>query len=452
MSARLFFWLLRSSCFAGLCSSMLLLWSIPAQAAVPNFVVIIADDLGANDLHTFGHPVVKSPNIDQLAQRGMQLNNAFLATSSCTASRASILTGRYPHSADSSKLNDVMPAHQQLVASYLRAAGYYTAVIGKWHNGGLVAPQFDVVQDPPGDSGAEGWIEALRNRPKDKPFFFWFASRDPHVPYAPLQPDGPYQPQDAVILPAYLDGPDARYTIAQYYTEITRLDSYVGKVVDELRAQNLLSNTYIIFLSDNGAPMPRAKTTLYDAGIKTPLIMAGANIPAQSQSNALVSAIDLMPTVLDLAGIAPAATMQGKSFLSVLKQPSANFRTDIFAEQSDHGYALNRRAVRSQNYLYIHNFAENKNSCLLEAQPMGLELVKAFHDRKLNHEQSLCFEPKLPAEELYAVQEDPLSLHNLASDPAMATVRATMQQQLLRQAKDTQDAVYLQAVNTQPAN
>lgn len=425
-----------------------LLYSVVQAAPVPpNFVVIVADDLGANDLGVFGHSVIKSPNIDQLAKQGMQFNNAFLSTSSCTASRASILTGRYPHSTGSPKLNDVLPADQKTVATYLRNAGYYTASIGKWHNGSLVVPQWDVVKDPPGESGAEGWVDALRNRPKDKPFFFWFASRDPHVPYAPLQPDGPYQPKDAVILPAYLDSPDARYTIAQYYTEISRLDSYVGKVVDELRAQNLLGNTYIIFLSDNGAPMPRAKTTLYDAGIKTPLIMVGARIAAQSQNNALVSSIDIMPTVLDLAGVTSAESIQGKSFVSLFKNPAADFRAAIFAEQFDHGYVLNRRAVRNQNYLYIHNFAENKHSCLLEAQPMGRELVKAFHEKKLNPTQLLCFDPHPPAEELYDAKTDPLALHNLADNPAFTATRDAMHQQLLQQAKDTQDTVYLQTAH-----
>lgn len=417
---------------------------VQAAALKPNFVVIVADDLGANDLHTFGHPVIQSPNIDQLAKQGVQFNNAFLATASCTASRASILTGRYPHSAGSPKLNDVLPADQKTVAVYLRNAGYYTASIGKWHNGGLVIPQWDVVKDPPGESGAEGWVDALRNRPKDKPFFFWFASRDPHVPYSPLQPNGLYQPKDAVMLPAFFNGPDARYTIAQYYTEISRLDSYVGKVVDELRAQNLLNNTYMIFLSDNGAPLPRAKTTLYDAGIKTPLIVAGPQVPEQSQIGALVSAIDVMPTVLSLAGIAPVDSMQGKSFAPLLKNSNSEFRTEIFAEQSDHGYVLNRRGVRNKQYLYINNFAENKHSCLLEAQPMAKELVKAFHDKKLNRDQLLCFDPHPPVEELYDVQADPLALHNVVDDPALGAVRDAMRQKLLQQAKNTEDAVYLQ--------
>lgn len=421
--------------------------SYAAAPQQPNFVVIVADDLGANDLGTFGHPVIRSPNIDQLARNGMQFDRAFLATSSCSASRASLLTGRYPHSTGAPKLNDVVPENQRLISSYLREAGYYTAAIGKWHNGGLVAPQFDVVKDPPGESGGEGWIDGLRSRPKDKPFFFWLASRDPHVPYSPLPPDSSYQPKDAVMLPVFYDSPEARYTIAQYYTEISRLDNYVGKVVAELRTQNLLDNTYIIFLSDNGAPMPRAKTTLYDAGIKTPLIIAGPKIKAGLKTASLVSAIDVMPTVLDLAGLPKATTMQGESFSRLFQKPDAAFRQKIFAEQWDHGFVLNRRAIRTERYLYISNFSKNANRCILEAQPMGKALLQAFREKKLNREQALCFGHRAPAEELYDVQADPMSFHNLVGDTASESVYQKMKRALKQQATDTQDTVFLQAIN-----
>ena len=187
------------------------------QAAAPNFVFIIADDLGANDVGIFGHPVIKTPNIDQLAQHGLQFNRAYLTTASCTASRASILTGLYPTGSGAPNLHDAIPADRKLISSYLREAGYYTASVGKWHIGEAVVPQFDLAVDPPGDSGAEGWIDALNNRPKNQPFFFWFASRDPHVPYSDLAADGPYQPNDAVMSPLFFDGP-VRVTVSRSTT------------------------------------------------------------------------------------------------------------------------------------------------------------------------------------------------------------------------------------------
>jgi N-sulfoglucosamine sulfohydrolase len=417
-----------------------LTYAMEPTAAKPNFIVIVADDLGANDVGTYGHPVIKTPNIDQLAKNGLQFNNAFLTTSSCTASRASILTGLYPHKSGAPNLHDTIPADRKLVTSYLRDAGYYTAAVGKWHIGELVRPQFDLAVEPPGDSGAEGWVDALHGRPKDKPFFFWLASHDPHVPYSDLKPDGPYQPKDAVILPTYLDSPGTRQNIAQYYTEISRLDSYVGKVMDELKAQDLLQNTYVIFLSDNGAPMPRAKTTLYDAGIRTPLIISGPHVVTNSKTDALVSSLDLMPTVLALAGVKKAETMPGLEFSSLLANPKQNHRDMVFAEQHDHGFPINKQAVRSSDYLYIHNIGDNKTNCILEVQPMGKELQQAFKEKKLNREQSLCFIRPAPEEEFYDIRQDPLQLHNLANDPAKADPKVDSLKAMLRKKLDEQMA------------
>lgn len=404
--------------------------ALPDISTAPNFVFIIADDLGADDVGTFGHPVIKTPNIDQLAQRGLQFNHAYLTTASCTASRASILTGLYPTGSGAPNLHDAIPADRKLISSYLRDAGYYTASVGKWHSGEAVVPQFDLAVDPPGDSGAEGWIDALNNRPENKPFFFWLASRDPHVPYSDLAADGPYQPKDAVMSPLFFDGPGARQSIAQYYTEISRLDNYVGKVVEALQAQDLLKNTYIIFLSDNGAPMPGAKGTLYEAGIKTPLIISGPAVVVGQKTDALVSSLDLMPTVLALAGLPKAETMKGISFAALLKNPQQQYRDMVFAEQHDHGLPINKRAARDGRYLYIINVGENKNNCVLEAQPMGKEMIQAFVEKKLNRAQLLCFLSKPAGEELYDVEQDPLQLHNLAADPAKDSVRLMMKKRL----------------------
>lgn len=414
----------------------------PAAPIRPNFVVIIADDLGATDVGAFGHPVVKTPNIDRLAQHGIRFDNAFLTTSSCTASRASIRLGRYPHNTGAENLDDVVPGDQRLGSSYLRAAGYYTASVGKWHAGEEVASQLVRRVTQHGESGAENWVTELRNRPRDQPFYFWLASLDPHLPYAPLQPDGPYKPEDVVLSPLFYDSPGARQNLAQYYTEISRLDSNVGLVVDELQAQGVLDNTYIIFLTDNGAPMPRAKTTLYDAGIRMPLIIRTPGVAKAAWSEAMVSSIDITPTLLTLAGVPVPDTMQGRDFSALLAQPQQEHRDVIFAEQHDHGFSINKRAVRSKHYLYIRNIGENKHSCLLEMQPMAKEMFQAFREKKLTREQSLCFVRKRQEEELYDVRKDRYQVNNLAADPAYAGIRQQMRGLLDAQAKATNDTTY----------
>ncbi len=406
----------------------------------PNFIVIIADDLGATDLGTYGHPVIKTPNIDQLAKAGLQFNQAFLTTSSCSASRASILTGLYPHSTGAPNLHEEIPADRLLVTHYLHQAGYYTAAIGKWHIGEQVRSQFDrSIDDGDDTKGDIHWLEELRNRPKDQPFFFWLASKDPHVPYDALKPDGPYQPDKSVITPLMFDGPGARDNIAQYYTEISHLDQSVGRVIAELTTQGVLDNTYVIFLSDNGASMPRAKTTLYDTGLQTPLIIRGPGVVAGKQSDSLVSSLDIMPMVLSLAGIHSANAMQGLSFERVLSSPATAHRQYIFAEQHAHGFPINKRAVRSESYLYIKNIGENKVNCLLEVQPMGKELTEAYRNKQLNEVQSICYRKKNPAEELFDVKNDHWQVNNLAADPAHAAVLDEMRKQLADYAKQTAD-------------
>lgn len=440
--------LLQSVCLCGL---LMGLWSSVAFSATkqPNFVVIIADDLGANDVGIFGNPVIKTPNIDSLARAGMKFNHAFLVTASCTASRASIRTGLYPHSSGAPNLNQAIPADRKLLSSYLRDAGYYTASIGKWHIGDLVKSQFDLVLESQGDSGAEDWVNALSHRPMDKPFFFWLASHYPHVPYPKLLPSDPYKPADAIILPTFLDDEEARQGIAQYYTAIHRLDGEVGKVVQTLQAQGVLDDTYVIFLSDNGAPMPHAKTTLYDAGTKTPLIIRGPHLVPDKTVYRLVSSIDLAPTILTLAGIAAPVEMQGVPFLTRTAQLAGEKRQYVFSEQYNHGYHINRRAVRSVDYLYIRNFAENDNRCLLELQPMGKALVKAFHEGKLNPVQSLCFMDEVPVE-LYNLHDDARNLNNLAGVAAYADVQKQLDAILNAHAESTGDIDYLTQKNIPP--
>jgi arylsulfatase A-like enzyme len=307
-----------------------------ARADRPNVVVILADDMAWDDCGAFGNARVKTPNIDALARDGMRFDRAFVTASSCSPSRASILTGRYPHSADAEELHWPLPREQVTFVEKLRESGYWAAAAGKWHLGDAAKGRFDVVREanPAGfqlatgkdaktkmtaegagsvQAGCDQWLPILRDRPRDRPFFLWLAALDPHRDYQPGAIPEPHRPQDVVVPPYLPDVPEVRGDLALYYDEIGRLDRHVGEVLAELDRQGVAGETLILFLSDNGRPFPRCKTTLYDAGIRTPLIARWpGRIAPGGRCGALVSTIDLAPTVLKVVGIEPGPTFQGK--------------------------------------------------------------------------------------------------------------------------------------------
>ena len=276
-----------------------LLSSSPAQALDnrPNIVFIIADDMAWDDLGCAGNSNVRTPNIDRLAKGGMRFTNAFLTISSCSPSRASIITSTYPHQTDAEQLHWPLPADRLTFTELLKSSGYWTAAAGKWHLGNFVKDRFDEVREadvsgfqlPTGKAAKEGkitqkvigdarsgcdqWVPVLKARPKNKPLFAWLAALDPHRDYDKDILDKPHRPEDVKLPPYVTDTIKSRQDYALYYDEITRLDRFVGDVVEELQRQNIYENTFILFISDNGRPFPRDKTTLYDSGIKTPFIV-----------------------------------------------------------------------------------------------------------------------------------------------------------------------------------
>lgn len=412
------------------------------RTAQPNFVVIVADDLGATDISVYKRSAVKTPALEQLARRGMVFEQAFLTTSSCSASRASMLSGRYPAATGAPDLHSEMAADVPTIASELKQAGYYTAAIGKWHLGAALNSHFDRVFDGDDDAGSEHWVAELAKRTPDKPFFFWLAARDPHIPYSALTAEQPYQADSVKLTPFMPETTEARVNVAQYANEIVRLDQAVAQVVQELERQQQLDNTYIIFLSDNGAPFPRAKTTLYDAGIQTPFIVAGPDVQRGVKFKGLSSVIDLAPTIADLAGVPVSASFQGKSIANRLGNYLADGDEVIYAEQHKHGYNINKRAVRSDEFLYIRAIGDNKIKCLLEVQPMGKQLVELFRNKQASAMQSQCFGPQ-SAEELYVVGvRDPWQVVNLADRPDYAAQKAALKKLMDQQAARTGDERY----------
>ncbi|MEM8485473.1 MAG: sulfatase [Bacteroidota bacterium] len=437
-----------ASCLIGGCASP---ETNEAASSPPNLIVIIADDLSWDDLGTYGHPHIKTPNLDRMAKEGMQFNQAFLTTSSCSPSRSSILTGQYPHNTDAEQLHFPLPGEQITFVEKLKESGYWTAQAGKWHLGDAVRDRFDVIRDvgtigfalsadgkdlpPEGDgSGCENWLSLLRDRPVEQPFFLWLAAVDPHRIYEEGAIDEPHTADDVIVPPYMPDVSEVRADLALYYDEVSRLDSYVGLILDELEAQGIAENTLVLFMSDNGRPFQRDKTTLYDGGIKTPfLVKWPASVDAASQSNSLVSAVDIAPTFLSLAGVAVPENFEGLDFSPIFTNPEAEIRGAIYAEDHWHDHDDFGRAVRTHQYKYIRNFfPEHANTPPADA--LTGRAFKATYLLKeagaLNADQLRIFNAPRPSEELYDVVADPFELENLVGSSSHQEVLLNMRARL----------------------
>ncbi len=386
----------------------------------PNVVIFIADDVSWNDLGCYGNPDVQTPNIDQLAGNGMRFTNAILTASSCSPSRISIMTGRYPHNTGAAELHSEPKRDFESIASALKNEGYYTGQAGKWHMGDLLRQGFDTIYDQGvdiGDGGEDMWLPSVKERDKSKPFFFWFAALDAHRIWGPNDFSDTHDPNQLEVPETLVDSDSTRADLAKYYDEIKRFDHHIGLVVQELQAQQVLDNTIIIVMADNGRPFPRDKTRVYDSGMKTPFIVHWPEgIKKENVSNSLISSVDIPPTLLDICSVTIPKSFQGHSFKKVLSQSKTSVRDYAFAEHNWHDYEAHERMVRTTDFLYVLNSRPQfPNQGPLDAvnSTSFKSLVQGNANKTLTPAQSDVFLTPRPPEELFSVKEDPLQLNNL---------------------------------------
>ncbi len=396
----------------------------------PNFIFFITDDIGWNDIGCYGNDFVKTPHLDALAERGIRFDKAYLTISSCSPSRCSIISSRYPHNTGAPELHTALPDDQFRFPQALREAGYHTILSGKNHIAKLTET-FDVISKGTGPGKSDDWVDLLKERPADKPFFAWFASVDAHRDWQIDDVNETYDPAEIEVPPFLYDGAQTRADLADYYHEVSRADAAMGQLIAELKRQKIEENTYVIFMTDNGRPFPRCKTRLYDSGIKTPFIMACPGKIKPAVTDSLISSIDVGPTVLDLAGVALDERAQGVSFTSILKDPVARVRDVAFAEQNWHVYQAHQRMVRTGDFIYIKNAYPDRRALSMESDrsfPAGEELWKKWDEGKLNENQTDVMQNPRPEEELYQVSDDPYQMTNLAGKEEMKDVLNEMRQ------------------------
>lgn len=396
------------------------------ESTQPNILVLVADDAGWDDSSAYGNPRIRTPNIQGLADTGVTFTRAFVTTPQCSPSRGSMLTGLYPHQTGAPDLHDPLPADQTILPSYLRDAGYFTGNLLKQHIGRAAASQFDFY------SRRLGSFETFLDRAGERPFFMWVGFQDPHRPYYPGAADPPHDPAQ-VRVPAHLvDTPETRRELALYYDEISRLDGWIGNYLETLEERGLRENTLVIYLSDNGPPFPRAKGSVYDAGVRTPYIWSWpAAIEGGTRYGGLAGTIDLAPTLLDLAGADVPAHMEGSSIRAALLESATDTganadtsgRRAVFMQRNWHGTDDHMRAVRTKNFKLIIN--------LYNRDPFGLppdvaqsdtwqSLLERHEAGRLSPIQRTNLALPRPEVEFYDLRRDPHEYTNRAWDPEYA--------------------------------
>ncbi|MFN8134146.1 MAG: sulfatase [Bacteroidales bacterium] len=426
----------------------------------PNILFLLADDWSYPYSGVYGDSIVRTPNIEKLAKQGIVFPNAYCSAPSCTPSRASILTGRYPHNLAEGvnlcgRLDVKIPTYVQL----LRENGYAVAFDRKgWAPGDFT--KMGYTENPCGEKIE--FSKFLAGLPSEKPFFFWFGTNDPHRPFDKDAGKKAGVDISKVTVPGFLpDVPEVRTDLADYFSEIMHFDQETGDLLEILKKSGRLENTIIVVASDNGMPFPHAKANLYDYGTRVPLIISG--YPKYDQNNlntSFVNLLDLMPTFLDLAGIKNRPFLDGKSLLPVLKGETTRVRDEVFLERErhclcraemDYGAGYPMRAIRTSRFLYIRNFRPDRNPAGDETIP-GTPSIYGDVDGGLtkmyllDHGNEPAIDPyfrlafgKRPAEELYDTKTDPYNMHNLASSEQYKTIKASLSKRLDDWMKASQD-------------
>ncbi len=450
----------------------------------PNILFAIADD--ASHMAAYGHGFVSTPAFDRVAADGVRFDAAFTSNPKCAPSRASLLTGRHTWQLEEACNHfGIFPDKFPVYPDILEAAGYTVGFTGKgwapgdWEAGGRTrnpagpawngktltppnncisnkdyAANFEAFLNAAGYSAgaataAGGGASRAAADITPTPFCFWYGGHEPHRPYDPGEGERSGINSSTVPVPAYLpDEERVRVDLADYAAEVAWFDRHLGAMLETLEERGLLEDTLIVVTSDNGMPFPRVKGQMYEADFRLPMAaMWRGHVPGGRVIEDLVSFVDVAPTFLEAAGLAPSPTMSGRSLLSLLTSDRAGLvdgtRNRVYmgrekhdlGRENDLGYPV--RCLRTLRFLYVRNFAPERwpagnpetGFTNIDSSPTK-SLILEQHAAGNNNYYDLAM-GKRPAEELYDIAKDPDCLHNLAGDPDFGAIRRELGAELL---------------------
>lgn len=434
--------------------------NLPSDEPRVNVVIFVADDLGAQDIGPYGNVVVRTPNLDRLASESLLFTDAFASSPTCSPSRASIHTGLYPFRNGAHANHTGIKNNVQTLPGYMKSLGYKVGMAGKLHVGPMELYPFDLIHNTNiPESGYEKkgvlwtdlnmepvdlWLSDVSN--KKDPFILIVNDHSPHVVW-PENPD--YDPAEVDIPGRHINTEDTRKSRARYFTDITKMDSNVGKLLNSLNKYGLEENTVVLFTADQGPQWAFGKWNLYDYGIQVPLLVKWPGIvEGGNRTNALASLVDIVPTVIEMAGgdVPLQPVVDGKSLVPLLQGKSFTHHDTIFASHTGDG-TMNRapmRAIRTERYKYILNLAPDivYNTHMNKATDHdgGHEYWDSWVEKSYESEHAasvLWRYHNRPAEELYDIEKNPDEDLNLAANPHYSKIleefRTEMQQWRVRQ-------------------
>lgn len=435
----------------------------PQLIAQPNILLLIAEDLSPR-LGNYGDDVAHTPNLDALARTGTRYTRVFTTAGVCAPSRAALITGQHQISFGAQHMRTTTsplglyyaqpPDDLRAFPELLRRAGYYTFTDRK------LDYQFSGIRAGTGpftiwdrDGASEtGW----RDRSPGQPFFGLINFQVTHESGV-FRPTGPpnsdshkrvqayrsAQPsqeitnsEDIVLPPYYPDLPVVREDLARHYNNISAMDARVGRILAALQRDGLAHNTIIIWTTDHGDGLPRAKRELYDSGIHVPLILRNPSVPQSGIDDRLVSFVDLAPTILGLAGVDLPEYLHGNDFLKTQ-------RRFIIASRDRIDEVMDRqRAIRDKRFKYIRSWHPNLPGGHLLAYRDNIDMVRAWRDLyqrgELTSTQAQWFKG-VGEEQLFDTVADPYEINNLANDPAFAATKQRLRGRLTAKLEDIGD-------------
>ncbi len=403
----------------------------------PNIVVYLSDDHGWEHLGCYGNKHIQTPHLDSLAEEGIRFTYAFTVTPTCAPSRSTLYTGLYPARHGAMGNHTECRASLKTLPSMLRDLGYRVAIAGKTHVKPEALFNFEYIggfrpkrvehnrkyrQEGLDTEPVERFLSSHRREKRHQPICLILGDSSPHVTW---EPNKIYNP-DALPLPPYIaDTPVARRALANYYQDITTMDTRLGEVDKMLKAYGYFDNTLFIYTTDHGSEWPHCKWTLYDTGIRLPFLAKWySEIPANTVSDALVSHVDVLPTLVDIAGGAPPEGLDGRSFKNVLLGKELTFRDKIYGTHTRDGNmnVFPQRCVRDRRYKYILNLMPENRWSTHFTEVIGIPdshaevwkswIRKAESDPQVA--QLVYLMQHHPVEELYDVTRDPYEFNNLA--------------------------------------